>query len=179
MRRASHEGIAGTREIGIVLRQNSAREGRGSFPHGDEIARPERAVLHAGEACDEGEASVTRIAMLALAGWLIAGCKPDGLLGTVGAIVTAPITAPVMFVSARMNDRKDHLERARRNHRPLPPIDAESESSDMAQATLEQALKQGRIDAGLYWQNDEDASGYAAGGFTCRIPSVNSRSEAS
>ena len=107
---------------------------------------------------------MTKIAMLLIAASFIGGCAPDGPLGTVGAIVTAPITAPVMFVSARMNDREDHLERARRNHRPLPPIDAES--SAMAQATLEQALKQGRIDAGLYWQNDEDASGYAAGGVT-------------
>ena len=42
-----------------------------------------------------------------LAASLLAGCTPDGPLGTVGAIVTAPITAPVMFVSARMNDRED------------------------------------------------------------------------
>ena len=36
----------------------------------------------------------------------------------------------------------------------------------MARATLEKALELGRIDEGLYWQNDEDASGYAAGGVT-------------
>ena len=102
--------------------------------------------------------------MFVIAACLIGGCAPDGPLGTVGAIVTAPVTAPVMFLSARMNDREDHLERARRNDRPLPPIDAES--SAMARATLEQALERGRIDAGLYWQNDEDASGYAAGGVT-------------
>lgn len=36
----------------------------------------------------------------------------------------------------------------------------------MAQGTVERALEQGRIDEGLYWQNDEDASGYAAGGVT-------------
>ena len=107
---------------------------------------------------------MTRTVLLVFATSLIAGCAPDGPLGTVGAIVTAPITAPVMFVSARMNDRKDHLERARRNDRPLPSIDAES--SAMARATLEQALKRGEIDAGLYWQNDRDASGYAAGGVT-------------
>ena len=102
--------------------------------------------------------------MLALAASLIGGCAPDGPLGTVGAIVTAPITAPVMFASARLNDREDHLERARRNHRPLPPIDAES--GEMARTTLEQALERGRIEEGLYWQNDRDASGHAGGGVT-------------
>ena len=107
---------------------------------------------------------MTRIALLVLAGSLIAGCAPVGPLGTVGAIVTAPITAPVMFVSARVNDREDHIERARRNERPLPPID--EESREMARTTLEQALEQGTIDEGLYWQNDNDASGYAAGGIT-------------
>ena len=69
-----------------------------------------------------------------------------------------------MFFSARMNDREDFLERARRNDRPLPPIDARSRGQ--AHATLEQALERGAIDQGLYWQNNEDASGYAAGGVT-------------
>ena len=107
---------------------------------------------------------MTRIALLALAGSLISGCAPDGPLGAVGAIVTAPITAPVMFVSARMNDREAHLERARRNDRPVPAIDAKS--GKMALETLEQALEQGKIDEGRYWQNDDDASGCVAGGVT-------------
>ena len=98
--------------------------------------------------------------MLVVAASLIGGCAPDGPLNAVGAIVTAP----VMFVSARLNDHEDHLERARRNDRPLPPIDAQSR--EMARATLEQALERERIDAGLYWRNAEDASGYAAGGAT-------------
>lgn len=92
------------------------------------------------------------------------GERPNGPLGTVGAIVTAPITAPVMVVSARMNDREDHLERARRNDRPLPPIDAHSRQ--MVRATLERTLERGRIEEGLYWQNDDDASEYAADGVT-------------
>ena len=107
---------------------------------------------------------MTRIVLLLLAAGFVSGCAPDGPLGTVGAIVTAPITAPVMFLSARMNDREDHLERARRNDRPLPPVDAKSRA--MARATLEQALERGTIDQGLHWQNDEDASGHAAGGVT-------------
>ena len=107
---------------------------------------------------------MTRTASLGLAATLTVGCASDGPLGAVGAIVTAPITAPVMFVSARMNDREDHLERARRNDRPIPPIDEQSKA--MARATLEKALELGRIDEELYWQNDEDASGYAAGGVT-------------
>ena len=56
--------------------------------------------------------------LLVLAASLLQGCAPDGPLGIVGAIVTAPITAPVMFFSARMNDREAFLERARRNQRP-------------------------------------------------------------
>ena len=36
----------------------------------------------------------------------------------------------------------------------------------MARETLAQALEKGRIDESLYWQNDDDASGYAAGGVT-------------
>ena len=111
-----------------------------------------------------GENALRRTALLVLVASLIAGCSPDGPLGTVGALVTAPITAPVMFVSARMNDREDHLERARKNDRPMPPIDEQSRA--MARATVEKALGLGRIDEGLYWQNDEDASGYAAGGVT-------------
>ena len=96
--------------------------------------------------------------LLVLIASLVAGC------GTVGAIVTAPITAPIMFFSARMNDRDDFLDRARQNDRPLPPIDARSRG--YAQVALEQALERATIDRGLYWQNNEDASGYAAGGVT-------------
>lgn len=36
----------------------------------------------------------------------------------------------------------------------------------MARATLDQALDGGTIDQGIYWQNDEDTRGYAAGGVT-------------
>lgn len=54
-----------------------------------------------------------RIAVMVMTASLVHGCAPDGPLGTVGAIVTAPITAPIMFFSARMNDRADFLERAR------------------------------------------------------------------
>lgn len=105
-------------------------------------------------------------ATLALIGTVVAGCGPQSPspLDVVGAVVTAPITAPVMFLSARMNDREAFLERARRNDRPLPPIDARSQEE--ARATLEKALDLGAIDQGLYWQNDGDASGYAAGGAT-------------
>ena len=53
--------------------------------------------------------------LLVLIASLVAGC------GTVGAIVTAPIMAPIMFFSARMNDRDDFLDRARQNDRPLLP----------------------------------------------------------
>ena len=125
---------------------------------------PCRAPLRTPEAHGEAEKAVTRIALLALTGSLIAGCARDGTLGTVGAIVTVPITAPVMFVSARRNGHGDHLERARRNDRPPPPI--EGQSREMARATLEEAFERGAIDEGLNWQNDEEASGYAAGGVT-------------
>ena len=94
-----------------------------------------------------------RVALLMLAASVVAGCAPQGPLGTVGAILTAPITAPVMFVSARMNDRD-----------ALPAVDARSKAK--AGETLEQALERGMVDQGLYWQNRADASGYAAGGAT-------------
>ena len=69
-----------------------------------------------------------------------------------------------MFVSARMNGRDAFLESARRNDRPLPAVDARSKTK--AGETLEQALERGMVDQGLYWQNNADASGYAAGGVT-------------
>ena len=105
-----------------------------------------------------------RTALFVLAAFVAQGCALEDPLGTVAAIVTAPITAPIMFVSARMHGREDFLERARRNHRPLPPIDAVS--SVLARATLEQALERGAIDHGFFWQNDEDASGSAGGAVT-------------
>ena len=158
MRGAWHEGQAGTRAIRIDLRQNAAREGRANFLHGPKGGGPlDRNFTRVRN-------SVTSIAMLVLAASLIGGCAPDGPLGTVGAIVTAPATAPVMFLSARMNNREDHLDGARRNDRPLCPIDAQSK--EMARATLEQALERGTTDEVLHWQNDEDASRYAAGGVT-------------
>ncbi len=36
----------------------------------------------------------------------------------------------------------------------------------MVRATLERTLERGRIEEGLYWQNDDDASEYAADGVT-------------
>ena len=108
--------------------------------------------------------NMRKTALLMLAATLSQGCAPNGPLGAVGAIVTAPITAPIMFFSARMNDREDFLERARQNQRPLPPMDARSEAQ--ARATLEQALERGAIDESLYWQNKEDTNGEAAGGVT-------------
>ena len=107
---------------------------------------------------------IKRVALLMLAASVVAGCAPQGPLGTVGAILTAPITAPVMFVSARMNGRDAFLESARRNDRPLPAVDARSKTK--AGETLEQALERGMVDQGLYWQNNADTSGYAAGGVT-------------
>ena len=105
-------------------------------------------------------------AILAFAGALVSGCGPESPspLDVVGAVVTAPITAPVMFLSARWNDREAFLERARQNDRPLPPIDARSREE--ARATLVHALEQGILDQGFYWQNDDDVSGYASGGAT-------------
>ena len=107
---------------------------------------------------------MTRATLLALAASLLVACTPEDPLGVVGAIVTAPITAPVMFVSARMHDREDFLDDARQNARPRPPIDARSQAK--ARTTLERALERGEIDQGLYWENNDDVSGYAAGGVT-------------
>ena len=105
-------------------------------------------------------------AMLVLLTILAAGCGHGGVtresLGVVGAIVTAPITMPVMIIGARINDREAFLESARHNQRPLPPIDVQSRRQ--AAETLDLALDKGVVDEGMYWQNDRDTSGYAAGG---------------
>ena len=106
-----------------------------------------------------------RATPLVLAAILATGCTPDGPLGAVGAIVTAPITAPVMFVSARMNDREDHLERARRNDR-APCLPSTRNRERWLERPSSKPSSGGTTDAGLYWQNDRDASGYAAGGVT-------------
>ena len=99
---------------------------------------------------------------------LITGCANEnrgtGVLDVAGAIVTAPIIAPIMFIEARRNDRASFLERAKDNRRPLPPVDAKS--GRLAATTLQQALDQGALDKGVYWENHDDASGYAAGGVT-------------
>ena len=114
-----------------------------------------------------------RVALLMLAASVVAGCAPQGPLGTVGAILTAPITAPVMFVSARMNDRDAFLESARRNDRPLPAIDARSKAK--AGETLEQALERGMVDQGLYWQNRADAERLCGGWRHCARNRANGR----
>ena len=107
---------------------------------------------------------MTKYAVLMLATILTAACAGQGPLETVGTIVTAPIMAPTMFFAARVNGREAFLERARQNHRPLPPINAQSK--EKARVTLEQALDRGVVDGGIYWQNDNDEGGYAAGGVT-------------
>ena len=61
----------------------------------------------------------------------------DGPLGSGGALVSTSGTAPVMFVSVRRSEQEDGVERARRNERSPPPIDAESHAR--GQATLTHA----------------------------------------
>lgn len=110
------------------------------------------------------KSSVTILLLTAL----VAGCAnengTEGVLGVAAAIITAPIIAPIMFVEARRNDGESFLEERRRNHRPLPLIDAKS--GRLAAASLESALERGVIDKGVYWDNHDDVSGYAAGGVT-------------
>ena len=107
---------------------------------------------------------MTKYGVLMLATILTAACAGQGPLETVGAVITAPIMAPTMFFAARINGREAFLERARQNHRPLPPLDAKSK--EKARVTLEQALDGGVVDEGIYWQNDNDEGGYKAGGVT-------------
>jgi hypothetical protein len=109
----------------------------------------------------------TSLAILLLTAFVV-GCSNEngtgGVLRVAGAIVTAPIMAPTMFIEARRNDRESFLEERRRHYRPLSPIDAKS--GRLAAASLQQALDEGAIDKGAYWDNYDDASGYAAGGVT-------------
>ena len=112
-----------------------------------------------------------KIAMFMLATALVAGCGgkngTGGPLGVAGAILTAPITAPIMFLGARRNDDRvlhDRVEAARRNHSPPPRIDARSR--ERAEGTLQTALARGAVNKAIYWQNRHDASGHVVGAAT-------------
>ena len=107
--------------------------------------------------------------MFVLATALVAGCGgkigPGGPLAVAGAILTAPITAPIMFFEARRNnDRvlRDRIEAARRNHSPPPRIDARSR--ERAATALTAALGRGAVTETVHWQNRHDASGHVVGG---------------
>ena len=110
-------------------------------------------------------------AMFVLATALVAGCGgksgPGSPLGVAGAILTAPITAPIMFFEARRNDGRvlrDRIEAARRNHSPPPRIDARSR--ERAAGALQTALGRGAVSETVHWQNRHDASGHVVGGAT-------------
>ena len=110
-------------------------------------------------------------AMFVLATALVAGCGgksgPGGPLGVAGAILTAPITAPIMFFGARRDDDRvlrDRIEAARRNHSPPPRIDARS--TEQASGALQTALARGAVNEAVYWQNRHDASGHVVGAAT-------------
>lgn len=96
---------------------------------------------------------------------VLSACESGGVSpGTVAAVATAPVMMPVMVFEARRNDREAFLERAKRNRRPLPPLDAESRR--MADTALRQALVRGETGEGHYWENDRDGNGRRAGGST-------------
>ena len=109
--------------------------------------------------------------MLALMASLAAGCGPDGGTGSpvdvAVAIITAPITAPIMFFEARRNDDRvlrERVESARRNLLPPPPIGARS--AERAAAILKLALDRGAVGESAYWENEHDENGHVAGGVT-------------
>ena len=105
-----------------------------------------------------------RLALLVLTAGLAQGCGHDNPLATAGAIVTAPITAPILLFEARRNDRDAFLEQARRNDAPLPPMDTRSRRR--AQAALEEALERAAVGEHRQWRNDRDANGRAGGEVT-------------
>ena len=112
-----------------------------------------------------------KTAMFALATALVAGCGgksgPGGPLGVAGAILTAPITAPIMFFEARRNDDRvlrHRIKAARRNHSPPPQIDARSR--ERAAGALQTALARGAVNEAVHWQNWHDASGHVVGAAT-------------
>ncbi len=109
--------------------------------------------------------SAAKATIILVTGLLSAcGGGGGGPFDTVAAIVTAPVTMPIMIFEARRNDREAFLERARGNVRPLPPLDPESRK--MADAALLLALDQGEIDKGHYGENNQDRNGRRAGGVT-------------
>ena len=79
-------------------------------------------------------------------------CAPNDPLGTCrGDSSTAPITAPVMLVSARIQFSFARTTSSERDgiDRPLPPIDTGVESRMAREIPAERALTRGRIDEGL------------------------------
>ena len=121
-----------------------------------------------------------KTAMLAFTMALATGCGersgPGGPLGVAGAILTAPITAPIMFFEARRNDGRvlrDRIEAARRNQSPPPRMDPRSR--ERAAAALEAALARGAVNEAVYWQNRHDASGHVVGAATVLAKGRTSR----
>lgn len=108
--------------------------------------------------------SAAKATIILVTGLLSACGGGGGPFDTVAAVVTAPVTMPIMIFEARRNDREAFLERARGNVRPLPPLDPESRK--MADAALLLALDHGEIDKGHYWENNQDRNGRRAGGVT-------------
>ena len=110
--------------------------------------------------------------IVAAAALLAAGCTPMEVVGTVGAVVFAPITATIMAVEARRNDRGSEVERARKNDEPPPAID--SNSTEQARATLElaleQALDEGVVGQDFYWENPDDAEVGPVSGLVMIVP---------
>ena len=101
---------------------------------------------------------------LVVAVTIIEGCGAAQPLETVTAIVTAPLTAPIMIFEARRNDQEAWLERSRRNDRVWPPLDEASRA--IAQAALEQVLEDGTIGQTVGWHNTHEHSGPTGGTLT-------------
>ncbi|MYE23334.1 MAG: hypothetical protein F4Y01_05255 [Gammaproteobacteria bacterium] len=95
------------------------------------------------------------LGMVAAIALLATGCSVTETVKTVGAVVFAPVTALIMTVEARRNDRWALVERARKNDAPPPTIDADS--TERARGAIEKALEHGAVGQDFYWENADDA----------------------
>lgn len=94
------------------------------------------------------------LGMVAAMALLATGCSVTETVKTVGAVVFAPVTALIMTIEARRNDRWALVERARKNDSPPPTIDADS--TERARGAIEKALEYGTVGEDFYWENAND-----------------------
>ena len=110
-------------------------------------------------------------AMFVLATALVAGCGgksgPGSPLGVAGAILTAPITAPIMFFERDATTAGVRVTEARRiGAEPLASAPNRRAFSGTGRGGTSDRARGGAVNETVHWQNRHDASGHVVGGAT-------------